>query len=173
MSTLYLIRHPKVAVAPGVCYGRSDVPLVTPVETLAAQLREQLPGQFALLSSPATRCLTLARALGTPQIEPRLQEIDFGIWEMQPYDSINRSLIDAWAADPMHFRGHGGESVAQMAQRAVAALDEALHDETGDLVIVAHGGPLRAIAGHLRGLAATDWMQLDFACGSLTTLRAD
>lgn len=173
MSALYLIRHPRAAVVPGVCYGRSDVPLASPVETLAAELREQLPGQFTLLSSPATRCLTLACALGTPQVEPRLQEIDFGIWEMQPYDSINRDLIDAWAADPMHFREHGGESVAQMAQRAVAALDEALRYESGDLVIVAHGGPLRAIAGHLRGLAAAEWMQLDFACGSLTTLRTD
>lgn len=170
MSTLYLIRHPKVAVAPGVCYGRSDVPLAGPVSALAAGLREQLPAQFALLSSPATRCLTLASALGTPQIEPRLQEIDFGAWEMRSYDSIDRSLIDAWAADPMHFRAHGGESVAQMQARCLDALQAALQTHPENLVIVSHGGPIRVLAGHLRGLPEQAWMQLVFDYGSLTRI---
>ena len=172
MTTLHLIRHPAVAVAPGICYGRSDVALKEPVDAIPMQLLHQLPARFTLLSSPATRCLTLANALGRPQIEPRLQEIDFGNWEMRSYASIERSLIDQWAADPLHFHAHGGESVAQMAARAVAALHDALAQAPGNLVIVAHGGPLRALAGHWRGLADTAWVPLQFDYASLTRLTA-
>lgn len=170
MTTLYLIRHPKVAVAPGVCYGRSDVSLAGPVDTLAAQLRTQLPEHFTLLSSPAKRCLTLARALGSPLVDPRLQEIDFGAWEMRPYDAIERELIDTWASDPLHFRAHGGESVAQMQARCILALEAALQSAPTHLVIVSHAGPLRALAGHLRNLAEDAWMQLNFDYGSLTRI---
>lgn len=37
-----LIRHPAVAVEPGVCYGRSDVPLAASAEAGARALRERL-----------------------------------------------------------------------------------------------------------------------------------
>lgn len=166
----YLIRHPAVAVPPGTCYGQSDVGLREPVKTLAANLRAQLPQHFSLLSSPLSRCLQLAEALGKPQLDARLMEIDFGEWEMQAYDAIPRPLIDAWAADPLHFRGHGGESVMQMAERAIQALQDALAKQAQALVIVSHGGPLRAIAGYLQGLPAEEWSRLEFALGELKKL---
>ncbi|MDO6387155.1 MULTISPECIES: histidine phosphatase family protein [unclassified Uliginosibacterium] len=166
-TSIYLIRHPSVAVPPGVCYGQSDVALAEPVDALAAGLRAQLPAEFALISSPLTRCRQLAEALGQPIFDARLMEIDFGRWELRAWDQIELSLIDAWAADPLHFCGHGGESVLQMAARAQAALAAALSGDTRALVIVAHGGPLRAIAGQLLGLKEEEWMQLRFACGEL------
>lgn len=167
---IFLIRHPAVAVPPGTCYGRSDVPLAGPVDTLARQILEQLPGSFALFSSPATRCLTLAQNLGNPHVDIRFQEIDFGAWELQPYASIDRKLIDAWAAAPFDFCEHGGESVARMSSRVCAALDEIRSGHHEPLVIVSHGGPLRAMTGHLRQLPAGEWMSLDFAYGSLTRI---
>ena len=169
-KAIYLIRHPAVAVPPGICYGQSDVALAALVDELAASLRAQLPADFRLLSSPLTRCRQLAEALGTPRFDARLMEIDFGEWEMRAWDDIPRDLIDAWAADPMHFCGHGGESVAQMAARAIAALKEALADPPRPVVIVGHAGPLRALAGHLQGMRPQTWMQLGFATGSLTKL---
>lgn len=168
-APVYLIRHPAVAVS-GLCYGQSDVALAAPVATLAARLRHQLPAEFTLLSSPLSRCRLLAEALGTPRLDARLMEIDFGDWEMRAWDAIGREQIDAWAADPLGFREHGGESVMMMAGRALAALEDALHDSTGALVIVSHGGPLRALCGHLQGLPAQDWSRLDFGLGELRAL---
>lgn len=170
MRQIYLIRHPAVAVAPGICYGRCDVALREPVDALGAELRTQLPAEFTLLSSPLARCRLLAEALGQPRYDPRLRELDFGAWEMQAWESIARPLIEAWAADPLDFRGHGGESVRQMATRAIAALQEALAGEARALVIVAHAGPLRALAGHLQGMPAATWMQLELPYGALRAL---
>lgn len=169
-TSVYLIRHPAVAVLPGTCYGQSDVALLEPVATLAASLREKLPTHFTLLASPLTRCRQLAEALGKPQLDERLMEIDFGEWEMQAYDAIPRPLIDDWANDPLHFRAHEGESVMQMAERAIQALQDALATQAQALVIVSHGGPLRAIAGHLQGLPAEEWSRLEFALGELKKL---
>lgn len=163
----YLIRHSAVAVPPGICYGQSDVALLEPVEALAASLRARLPSEFTLLASPLTRCRQLAEALGAPRYDARLREIDFGTWEMRSWDEIGRDQLDAWAADPLGFCGHGGESVTAMATRAVAALSEALERSPGPLVIVSHGGPLRALRGHLQGLPASQWSRLEFAPGEL------
>ena len=39
---LYLIRHPRPLVAPGICYGQQDLPLAEPVHRAAAALRAVL-----------------------------------------------------------------------------------------------------------------------------------
>ena len=41
------------------------------------------------------------------------------------------------------------------------------------LVVVAHGGPLRAIAGHLLGLPPERWLGLDFGCGQVTRIDVE
>ncbi|MDQ7989914.1 MAG: alpha-ribazole phosphatase family protein [Candidatus Dactylopiibacterium sp.] len=167
---IHLIRHPPVAVAPGVCYGRSDVPLAAPVGPLAEALRARLPARFTLVSSPLARCRQLAEALGRPALDARFAEMDFGAWELRSFDAIGRAAIDAWAADPLHFRPPGGESVAAMRERALAALAGWLAEAPGPLVIVSHGGPLRALVGHLLALPDDAWPRHPFATGELQSL---
>ena len=41
------------------------------------------------------------------------------------------------------------------------------------LVVVAHGGPLRAIAGHLLGMPPERWLGLDFGCGQVTRIDVE
>lgn len=171
MSGLYLLRHPRVAVAPGICYGRSDVALAEDPAAIAARLRTQLPADLAIVSSPSSRCLRLAEALGPCDTDARLMEIDFGEWELARYDDIPRSLIDAWAAAPLHFRPPGGETAAEMAARATAAArDWRARTAPRPLLIVSHGGPLRAIAGQARQLAPADWLHLPFDHAELRPL---
>lgn len=171
MNELYLLRHPPVAVAPGICYGRSDVALAEAPARLAEQLRAQLPPKLCIVSSPSSRCLRLAEALGPCQTDARLMEIDFGEWELRAYDDIPRSLIDTWAAAPLHFRPPGGETAAEMATRAIAATtDWIAHAGALPLLIVSHGGPLRAIAGHVRQLEAGAWLALNFRHAELVRL---
>lgn len=171
MNRLYLLRHPPVAVAPGICYGRSDMALAEDPARLAERLRAQLPADLAIVSSPSSRCLRLAEALGPCQTDARLMEIDFGEWELARYDDIPRSLIDAWAAAPLHFRPPGGETAAEMATRAIAAANDWMtHAGALPLLIVSHGGPLRAIAGHVRQLAASVWLTLPFRHAELVCL---
>lgn len=167
---LHLIRHPRPDVAPGICYGQTDLALAEPVAPCAARLRPLLPEQFTLYCSPLQRARLLAEALGTPIVDARLREISFGAWEGRSFADIGNA-IDDWADDPLDFRAPGGESAHEMAARALAWLDEVRAGPPAEaVVVVAHGGPLRAIAGHLLGLPPQRWLSLDFACGESTRL---
>ncbi|MGQ0699790.1 MAG: alpha-ribazole phosphatase family protein [Panacagrimonas sp.] len=175
MTRLFLIRHPPVAMPPGICFGRSDVPALEWPEANVDALRAKLPPESQFLSSPLSRCRTLAESLAQQaervRLDARLQEIDFGEWELRRFDSIDRSLIDAWAARPWDFVPPGGESAQAMSGRVLEALDDMLRDAPDSLVLVSHGGPLRVVLGTLLRLPRTQW--LDQACepGSIKCLR--
>jgi alpha-ribazole phosphatase len=183
---LHLIRHPRPAVEPGICYGQTDLGLAESAIEVAARLRPLLPDTFVLHASPLARARLLAEALGAPRLDDRLKEIHFGDWEGRSFADIG-GAIDDWAADPLGFRAPGGESAREMTTRVLAWLHEteAMHETAGEhqiaqfadtpphLVVVAHGGPLRAIAGHLLGLPPERWLSLDFGCGQATRIDVE
>jgi alpha-ribazole phosphatase len=164
---VFLIRHPPPVIEPGICYGRLNVDCHDP-EALARALYPRLPAGIAIHSSPSRRALRLAQALArklSPQaaihIDPRLSEIDFGVWEGQHWDAIDRKEIDAWAADVFNFAPPGGESVAALKARA---LDFAASLKN-DAAIITHAGVMRVLVGHWRQLPLSDWSSLEFAFG--------
>lgn len=172
---LHLIRHPRPAVEPGICYGQTDVGLAESAAEVAARVRPLLPASFALHASPLARARLLADELGTPRLDDRLKEIHFGEWEGRTFADIG-SAIDDWAADPLGFRAPGGESPREMATRVLQWLEVEIRDRpqlTDHLVVVAHGGPLRAIAGHLLGMPPERWLGLDFGCGQVTRIDVE
>ncbi|RQZ29006.1 alpha-ribazole phosphatase [Burkholderia sp. Bp9090] len=154
---LVLIRHPAVAVEQGVCYGRSDVPLAAPAEAGARTMRERLAALGAPLpaqvwTSPLTRCASvaerLAHAFDVPlRRDAGWQEMDFGAWELQRWDNIDRAALDAWAADLMHACAHGGESVAQFVERVARVAGEVAQADAPQWAIT-HAGVIRAFASH-------------------------
>ena len=95
----------------------------------------------------------LSRA--APRIDPRLVEMDFGSWEMRRWDDIARAEIDAWAADLVHYRPGGGDSVLRMAQR-VAGFYADLQRQQADAIVVCHAGTIRLLAACHAGLAPAD-----------------
>jgi len=150
---LHLIRHLAPDIAKGICYGRSDlaVPPDVLVHALPA-LRAQLPAGLPVISSPLQRCASLARALGAaPRFDPRLVELDFGDWELRAWDDIGG--VDAWAADVVHYRPGGGESVAAMAQRISDFYDALMRENLPAAIVVCHAGAMRLLAARQRGLA--------------------
>jgi alpha-ribazole phosphatase len=144
---LTLVRHTRPNAPPGVCYGRTDLPAATGVEPEAARLAALLAPADRVVSSPLRRCAALAEALAAHlraplTLDPRWRELDFGAWEGRPWDAIPRPELDAWAADLLHARPHGGESVAMLAARTAAAIAACpAHERT---VVVTHAGPIRA-----------------------------
>lgn len=170
---LHLIRHPRPAIEPGICYGQSDIGLAESAVEVATRLKPLLPDAYTVHSSPLLRARLLAEALGTPTLDERLKEIHFGDWEGRSFESIG-SAIDDWAADPLGFRAPGGESAHEMSARVLHWLSALqLSAPTEPVVVVAHGGPLRAIAGHLLGLPPERWLGLDFGCGQVTRLDVE
>ncbi|MEJ7807205.1 MAG: histidine phosphatase family protein [Telluria sp.] len=152
---LYLVRHLQPMVAPGVCYGRTDLVVSQQVHDAALpQLRAQMPAGVPVHSSPMLRCASLANALAPDRVrfDARLMELDFGAWEMRAWNTIARPEIDAWAADVALYRPGGGESVFDMAQRICAFYDALLRENVGAAVLVCHAGAIRLLAARARGL---------------------
>jgi len=163
---LFLIRHPQPAVAPGICYGSTDLALADDPAPHAAALQALLPADAPVFSSPLTRCRLLATLLHpAPVFDARIREIDFGNWEMQAWDTLDRSLLDAWAADPFHFVPPGGEAVAELRARVVDFL-AGLPEEA---VLVAHAGVIKVCAAELAGEG--DWFGLRFDYGAVSLIE--
>lgn len=150
---IYLIRHPRPEVRPGICYGSSDLTVssqeqATTLATLLPQL-QALPPTTPIFSSPLMRCATLARQLSVargaaaPQCDARLAEMDFGAWELRVWDAIARDEIDAWAADLNGYHPGGGESVLQMAARVHAFHADLARSQHASAIVVCHAGTIR------------------------------
>jgi len=146
---LLLVRHPRPEVAPGLCYGSSDIAvpeqeIIKVRDTLTAM---NLPGAMPLYVSPLRRCTDLARALGTStvHVDARLAEMDFGAWELRSWDAIPRLDIDAWAEDLLHYRPGGAESVLDVARRVAAFLDDMRGAGHPEALVICHAGTIRLL----------------------------
>ena len=157
-----LVRHTRPAVRAGVCYGVTDLALAPTFDDEAAAVVSALPRADRLVSSPLRRCRRLAERIGAalgiePVFDERVREFDFGTWEGVPWDSIPRWELDAWAADFLHARPHGGESVQMLLERVAAAIAD--YQRSGvPHVVVTHAGVIKAALariGHPDGWNAT------------------
>jgi alpha-ribazole phosphatase len=143
--TLYLVRHPQPDVAPGLCYGASDVPvqdaeLARAHAALAARGLSDLP----VHASPLQRCALLAERLapGRVTFDARLAEMDFGAWELRPWSDIPRADVDAWTADLLQYRPGGAENVLDVARRVRAFADDV---RSSSALVICHAGTIRLL----------------------------
>lgn len=163
---LLLIRHAKPIVETGICYGRLDLQ-ADPAHRQALAERLDVQGAappIAVYSSPLVRCLVSAHDMASrgwpaPRIDPRLIELDFGGWEGVPWKAIGKQAVADWAADVAGFRPPGGETVGELADRAlhfVATLRAARAEGTlpeGDIAAFTHAGVMQTLPRALRGEA--------------------
>jgi alpha-ribazole phosphatase len=131
--SLWVVRHAQPLIAPGICYGALDVP-ADPVATdqAARALAPLLPHGAVLQTSVLQRCEQLAQAICglRPDLihkpEPRLVEMNFGIYEGVAWADIPKDALDAWTADFCNHRFGGKESVAEFMARVAQMWDECL-----------------------------------------------
>ncbi|NQX93830.1 MAG: alpha-ribazole phosphatase family protein [Erythrobacter sp.] len=145
---LTLLRHSEPLIEPGICYGRSDIAARELSEAELSEIIRAAPEGLARIdTSPLSRCTILAERLAERlnlplKSDPRLQEIDFGRWELVAWDDIPRDEIDAWASDVTGAKPHGGESVADMTARVRSYLDDTPYRQE-DILVVTHMGVVR------------------------------
>ena len=174
-----LLRHGECEGGP-IFRGSLDVALSEAgLARMQAQADAQ-PGWQHVIASPLRRCrffaerLAAARGLSI-EIDARLREIDFGRWEGRPVAEVWRDAADAaqaWFDDPEHNGPPAGEVLCDLRARARAAFDDAVHAHAGrHLVLVAHGGLIRALLADLLDMpgAAMHRIEVPYAC--LTRLR--
>ena len=167
---VFLIRHPRPLIAAGICYGQLDVDCEDPLP-VARRLLPLLPDDTRIIASPLRRTRGLAEALhAQPLFDARLMEINFGDWEGLQWADIDRKLIDAWAADVLHFVPPGGDSVAMLQARAIDCVKGIVGQR---VALVTHGGVIRALLGHWAQLPVEEWSQLKLAFGGVTVVDID
>ena len=145
---LILVRHTRPEAADNVCHGVTDLDVAATFDQEAARVVAALPAVERLVTSPLRRCLRLAERIGAarglaPVVDDRVREMDFGRWERVPWEDIDRNELDAWAADFLHARPHGGESVAMLSERVGAALADYRRSGVSHAVVT-HAGVIRA-----------------------------
>ena len=182
MTRLVLVRHAEPdQSALGRCYGRLDVPLSPAGRRQAEELGASLTGlsPAAVYASPLARALETARPIAAafglePVVHDGLSEIDFGELEGMRYEEIaaeRPALFRVWMERPAEVRFPGGESLAELRARSLAAVDEIRERHEGEIVaVVSHGGVLRAVLADALGLPDGALFRLHQAYGGVTVI---
>lgn len=178
MTRLLLIRHAEPEEdARGRCYGRLDVGLspagLVNAERLAESLRDvELEKVYV---SPRRRAVQTAAMLGgTPGVDDRLRELDFGELEGRTYDEIEReqpAFFRRWMETPTLVRFPGGESYGELRERVAAAVDDVVAAHAARTVgFVSHGGVIRAALAVALGLPDDRAFALDIGYARISVV---
>ena len=145
--------------------GNQDPPLSPrgrrQAELLARRLGADLPRAAAVYTSPLRRAAetaeTVRAATGLPVFpEPGLREMCLGKWEGMTVPEIQAAFpgtYEAWLADPLAHPAPGGERLEAFARRVTDAFERVRAAQPGnDVILVSHGGPIKALLCHVLGL---------------------
>jgi len=132
-------------------------------QTQAQRVAEALRGQRldALYASDLCRAAetaeAIARATGLAvRYDPRLREIHQGEWQGLLVTEIERrypDLFRRWQQVPLRVTLPGGESIAQMRERVLAAVEDIARQHPGQRVaVVAHKLPIAVVKYHYQSI---------------------
>lgn len=156
---IYLLRHGQT-LQPGTYTGSTDV-------ELSAEGRRQIRVLSPFLqsrdfdhcfSSPLVRCretVSLLELNRTCSIEESLREIDFGAWEGLNFNEIQNAYpeqLSRWVSEGDNFTFPGGGHIGTFHVQITDWFDKLLTKGLNRVLIVAHGGVLRAGICHLIGI---------------------
>ena len=186
-TELWLLRHAEsTGNRDGKLQGQEDLPLSPLGQRQARALADRLTllhrriPFVGLYASDLIRARETAETVGMAcnlrvTCDRRLREIDVGGWSGLTQDQISERFPAEWQAwqsrDP-HMRRGGGESYADALKRIQPALREVADRHPGGrILVVTHGGVLRAWLADLIGLPLGRIWHLSLGNTSLTRVR--
>jgi len=164
MTEIVLVRHGETELnTAGVFRGRADVALNERGRSQADAVGQALSTVpvSAVYSSPMVRALDTARAIAaphdlTPVVDPAFNNIDLGEWQGAEKELVRREqpeLWRLWRDDPDALRIPGGETLAEVRERAYSrALELANLHTDARIAIVSHRSVAKLLAGALMGM---------------------
>lgn len=189
MATVLLVRHGRTtANTEGVLAGRTaGVHLDDVGREQAARTGARLADVplVAVVTSPLERCRETAQAVldrqaaGTPlRVEDRVVECDYGDWQGRNLrDLASEPLWATVQGQPSAVTFPGGESLAAMQARAVAAVreqDAAVEAEHGPgavWAVVTHGDLVKALLADALGMHLDLFQRLSAGPASVSVVR--
>ncbi len=166
-TILYLVRHAEtVWNQENRFQGQQDVPLSGEGRRQAARLARRLRARDgglsfdALWSSDLSRAYDTASAIGEALnldvvARPEFREMHFGAWEGLTFPEVAERFPESAAAyrrDSVRTRPPGGESFLEMQTRVAGAFKALWRPDLRRVILVAHGGCLKALICHLLDL---------------------
>ncbi len=135
----------------------------------------------ALYVSPIQRCRETIAALAElkgvePVVVDDLMEVDFGEWDGRKSADImaeSPDLLRQWLMNPSSLRVPGGENMAEVHDRVVAAMNAILphHQPEENILLVSHGGPIRMVVCEILDIHVDRMLRLEVDLASITTLK--
>ncbi|RZQ61240.1 histidine phosphatase family protein [Amycolatopsis suaedae] len=189
MRTLHVVTHPEATHhVDGLVGGWYDSALTPAGHRAAAAVARSLRARIAegadveLFTSDLLRTAQTAAAVAElfgiePVADSRLREKSFGEAEGRPKAWLDERYVrPAPGRDRMGHDGVPGvESVAALAKRIYAAMDDILARPCENQIVVTHGFALTYVVAHWIGMPveSTGVVAFPVASGSITVLRAD
>lgn len=164
MKKVYLIRHglPDFPDGNRMCIGTTDIPMGERGLEQATAMAAKLPPVTAVFSSPLTRAVQTARAIGMPvAILDGLRELYAGTWDGLTFDQIRARYPELYAARArdLTLPLPDAEDHAEGLARFSAAMEAAARTAPGDFAVVAHGGIIAQFLQDISGI----WRKPDYA----------
>lgn len=141
--------------------GHSDIPLNENGIRQAHELAQRLAGSgiTCVYTSRLSRAIVtgqiVAESLGVPCVQrDGLQEIGMGDWEGGTWADVRRDfpeLSERLMNDRRNTRPPNGETYGELILRAGRAAARIIAENSGDVLIVAHGGCIQALMAELNG----------------------
>ncbi len=180
---LILVRHGETPWNRTLQYqGHAPVPLNDRGREQAQRAAQRLTrqGAVALYSSDLPRAWETATIIGahlnlSPIPMPEWREIDVGLWEGLTPEQLYQRFPDhmrEYERDPARTVRLGGESYAQLQERVLRAFRqiESRHQSGETIIVVSHGGSIRALFCHIIGLDLANFGKLWLDNGSLSEI---
>ena len=179
---VYLVRHTTPDVAIGVCYGQADVGLADSFDIEWSLLKpklEHLTGPL-VFSSPLQRCAQLAQRavndfnFSSPLTDARLLELNFGDWELKPWQDIPQGIAGEWTDEHVKQAPPNGESYADLHRRAKEFLyDLAMHQNIKQALVFTHAGVIRALVAEALKAPLREASRVEVNYGSVTHIALE
>lgn len=192
-TTIWLVRHGETqSNVDRIFQGQLDTPLNARGLRQANEVSEALRSQQfdAIYSSDLARCADTARSIASLTnnvvvFDPDLRELHYGVLQGVRYERFRdvlaeHGLAEAWGPGVFSSDGSAppeGESIHQLRERVarfITRLDQTHPPAANETVlIVSHGGTLRAMMTVLLGLSIEERNSYAFANCSVTRVRRE
>jgi probable phosphoglycerate mutase len=133
----------------------------------------------AVYSGPLKRALQVAQAIARYQgfdvkISDGLLDMNFGKWEGLPRQEVAEKYKESfteWMRHPDRVKIPGGESLADVRQRATALIDEIIAKHQGTVVLVTHRVVTKVLICALLGLDDSHFWNIEQSTCGITTFN--
>ncbi|SEM23732.1 alpha-ribazole phosphatase [Aquimarina amphilecti] len=167
---IYLVRHTTPDIKKGICYGQSDLGVTSTFESEVIEIHHRIPSKeiSKIYCSPLKRCKILAESFNIQiKIDNRLQELNFGNWELKTWDDIPQEELNPWMEDFVNVKVPNGESYVMLQERIVEFYESLDHSSDEKIIIVAHAGPIRALLAYIRQIDLKDSFKIKVSYGDV------